>query len=82
MGHLKLQHEIDNVVKDDGNVIQILNSPESSKDNQSNKCETHLKENEYSRDGEPFPIMSKPLEICLKGLEELPIEHERCVKES
>ena len=78
-GHLKLQHEIDSVVEDDSDVIWILNSPKSSKNNQSDESETHLKENEYSRDGEPFPIMSEPLEICLKGLEELPVKHERCV---
>jgi len=74
-GYPKLQHEVDGVVKHLSDMIQELNGPESSNDEECDDDEVHVGEDEGSQDGKFHLMIPQELDISLKGFKELPVKH-------
>ena len=64
-GLLEINEEVKCVVEADGDVIRVMDCPESSKYEESEEDETHARDTEEGRDGKPYASFSQVLEIGL-----------------
>src|SRR5882762_5304591 len=69
-GYLKLQHDVDGVIKHLSDVIRELNGPESSDNEEREEGKGHVSEDEGNRERELFAIIGEDLHITVKGFEE------------
>jgi len=53
-GLLKINKEVECVVEADGDVIRVMDHPESSKHKEGEEDETHARDTEEGRDGKPY----------------------------
>ena len=68
-GYLKLQHDVDGVVKHLSDVIRELNGPESGNNEEHEEGEGHVTEDEGDREWELLTIIGEHLHISVKGFE-------------
>jgi len=74
-GLLEINEEVECVVEADGDVIRVVDCPESSKHKESEEDETHARDTEEGQDGKPYAGFSQVLEIGLKTFEQGPVKH-------
>ena len=74
--YLKLQHDVNGVVKHLSDVIRELNGPESGDNKEREESEGHVTEDEGDRERELLAIIGEHLHISVKGFEEGPVEHD------
>jgi len=75
-GYLKLQHNVNGVVKHLSDVIRELNGPEGSNNEECEEGEGHVTEDEGDRERELLAVVGEHLHISVKGFEEGPVEHD------
>ena len=75
-GYLKLQHDVDGVVKHLSDVIRELNGPESGDNEERDEGEGHVSEDKGNRERELLTIIGEDLHITVKGFEEGPVKHD------
>jgi len=63
---VKIYKEVESVIEADGDVVQVLNHPESSNNKESEEDEAHVGKTEECRDRKPYTGFSQVLEIRLK----------------
>ena len=75
-GYLKLQHDIDGVIKHLSDVVRELNGPESSNNEECNEGEGHVSKDKGNRKRELLAVIGEDLHISVKGFKEGPVEHD------
>ena len=68
-GLLKIYEEVKRVVEANGDVIRVMNHPESSKHKECEEGETHARDTKEGQDRKPYASFSHVLEIGLKTFE-------------
>jgi len=68
-GLLKIYEEVKSVIEADGDVVRVLNHPESSNNEEGEEDEAHAGKTEERRDRKPYTGFSQVLEISLKTFE-------------
>jgi len=66
-GYLKLQHDVDGVIKHLSDVTRELNGPESGDNEECDESEGHVAEDEGDRERELLAIIGEHLHISVKG---------------